>query len=414
MPEGLPPSDRDATQDPPSLCYALRENCLPAFRELVARVRSSDGVPPISCIIYDVVMSGAMKVAEEIGVPGVPFWTASACGFMGYLQYPELLRRGIIPFEDENYEHDGTLNKPVEWIPGMKHMRLRDFPSLMRITNADDILFTYLRDVVQNCRKASSIIFNTFDSLEQQVLEAIGKSMLPQIYTIGPLRLLEQKHVPESPLKEFRPTLWKDNTYCLEWLAQREPKSVVYVNYGCVTTMSKENLIEFAWGLANSKHPFLWVLRPDVMMGEFGVLPQEFIDETQDRGLVVTWCPQEQVLVHPAIGVFLTHCGWNSLLEGVCSGGLPVICWPFFAEQQTNCRYACMDDGWGIGLEVNPEVKRGQVEDLIEEMMGGKKGEKLRKRALVWQEKAEDATNIGGSSYQNFERFLKEVLHVID
>lgn len=101
MPEGLPPSDRDATQDPPSLCYALRENCLPAFRELVARVRSSDGVPPISCIIYDVVMSGAMKVAEEIGVPGVPFWTASACGFMGYLQYPELLRRGIIPFEGQ-------------------------------------------------------------------------------------------------------------------------------------------------------------------------------------------------------------------------------------------------------------------------------------------------------------------------
>lgn len=410
MSDGLPPSDRNATQDPPSLCYALRDNCLPSSRELLARVRSADGVPPITCVISDALMSGSMEAAQEIGIPAVLLWTASACGFMGYLQYPEFLRRGIIPFKDENYKHDGTLNKSVDWIPGMKNMRLGDFPSLMRITNADDILFTFQKDVVQSCLKASAILFNTFDSFEQEVLESIVNSISPRIYTIGPLHLLEQKHVPESPLKLFRPSLWRDDIHCLEWLAQRKPKSVVYVNYGSITVMSKENLVEFAWGLANSKHPFLWVVRPDVV-DELESLPREFIHETSDRGLVVTWCSQEQVLVHPAVGVFLTHCGWNSFLEGVCGGGLPVICWPFFFEQPTNCRYACRDDEWGIGVEVNQEVKRKEIEDLVREVMDGEKGEQLKIKALGWREKAEETTNIGGSSFDNFERFVKEALH---
>ena len=101
IPDGLPPSDRDATQDPASLSDSLRKNCLPATRELLKRLRSTVDVPPVSCVISDGLMSGAMKAAEEIGVQGVQLWTASACGFMGYAQFPELLRRGIIPFKGQ-------------------------------------------------------------------------------------------------------------------------------------------------------------------------------------------------------------------------------------------------------------------------------------------------------------------------
>lgn len=409
MPEGLPASDRDATQDVYALCDSLRRNSLSALRNLLDRVRSNNDSPPITCIVSDAFMSCAIKAAEEIGVPQVQFWTASACGFMGYLQYPELLRRGIIPFKNENYEHDGTLDMAVDWIPGMPNIRLRDLPSFIRITNADDILFTFVRDEVQNCLKAPTIIFNTFDSMEHRVLEAI-KSIYPNNYTIGPISSLERKYVPESPLKSFRPSLWKDDTQCIDWLAQKKPKSVIYVNYGCVTVMTKEALIEFAWGLANSKHPFLWVLRPDVMMGESGSLPDEFIKETKDRGLIVSWCPQDQVLGHPSVGVFLTHCGWNSLVEGVCESGVPVICWPFFAEQQTNCRYACLDDEWGIGVEVNHVVKREEVECLVREMMEGERGKRSRRKALEWQEKAKETTHVGGSSFSNFDTFVNIAL----
>lgn len=61
------------------------------------------------------------------------------------------------------------------------------------------------------------------------------------------------------------------------------------------------------------------------------------------------------MLAHPSVGAFLTHSGWNSTVEGIC-GGVPMLCWPFFAEQQVNCRYACTT--WGVGLEIYSDVKR--------------------------------------------------------
>jgi UDP:flavonoid glycosyltransferase YjiC (YdhE family) len=91
----------------------------------------------------------------------------------------------------------------------------------------------------------------------------------------------------------------------------------------------------------------------------------------------VSWCPQEQVLAHPSIGVFLTHCGWNSTLESMCAG-VPIICWSFFAEQQTNCQYAYST--WGIGMEVYHDVKRDEIEALVREMMDGYKGKAMRQK----------------------------------
>lgn len=117
--------------------------------------------------------------------------------------------------------------------------------------------------------------------------------------------------------------------------------------------MTNDQFVEFAWGLANSKQPFLWITRPNLVTGE-AVLPPEFLEETIHRGLIATWCNQEQVLAHPAIGGFLTHSGWNSTVETICNG-VPIICWPFFAEQQTNCWYSCTK--WGIGMEIDTDVK---------------------------------------------------------
>ncbi|KAG4119046.1 hypothetical protein ERO13_D11G054850v2, partial [Gossypium hirsutum] len=370
IPDGLPQSDQDATQDIPALCDSTRKNCLAPLLELITKLNSSD-VPPVTCIVSD----------------GFQFWTASACGFMCYLQYNEIFKRGIVPFKDEKFVNDGTLDTPIDWIPGMSNMRLKDIPSFIRTIDPNDIMFDFMESEAQNCLKSSAIIFNTFDELEHEVLEAIV-AKFPRIYTLGPLSLLG-RHVPESHFSSLRSSLWKEDTNCIEWLNQREPKSVVYVNYGSVTVMSDYHLKEFAWGLANSKHPFLWI----------------FFEEVKDRGFITSWCPQDRVLSHGSVGVFLTHCGWNSTLESI-SGGLPVICWPFFAEQQTNCRFACTR--WGIGVEVNPNVYRDDVAALVKEMMEGENGKKMKKKALEWREKAHVATDVGGSSYNNFDRFIEE------
>jgi hypothetical protein len=99
IPDGLPPSDRDATQDVPALCDSTRKNCLAPFKELVLRLNSSSEVPPITCIVSDGVMGFGREVGKELSIPEVQFWTASACGFMGYLNFTELIKRGIIPFK---------------------------------------------------------------------------------------------------------------------------------------------------------------------------------------------------------------------------------------------------------------------------------------------------------------------------
>ncbi|KAK8476632.1 hypothetical protein V6N12_044916, partial [Hibiscus sabdariffa] len=140
IPDGLPSSDRDATQDLSVLCAAIRKNCLAPFVELVSTVNSTPQVPNVTCIISDGLMTFAIEAAEMLGIQEVQFWTASACSFMAYLQFSELVERGILPFQSETFLTDGTLDQTVNWVPGMSNIRLRDFPSFVRANNPNDIL----------------------------------------------------------------------------------------------------------------------------------------------------------------------------------------------------------------------------------------------------------------------------------
>ncbi|XP_010937416.1 7-deoxyloganetin glucosyltransferase [Elaeis guineensis] len=401
IPDGLPPSDANATQDVPSLCYSTMTTCLPHFRRLLSML---DG-PPLTCIISDGVMSFTLDAAKELGVPEVLFWTTSACGFMAYLHYRHLMDRGLVPLKDASDLSNGYLDTHVDWIPGLKNMRLRDIPSFIRTTDPDDTMINFALHECKRATMASAIILNTFDELEQPVLDAMA-TILPPIYPIGPLTLLARQ-LSASPVSALGSNLWKEEPACSNWLAGKNPNSVVYVNFGSITVMTNQQLIEFAWGLANSGHDFLWIIRPDLVKGDAAVLPLEFLEETKERGLLASWCPQEEILSNPAIGGFLTHSGWNSTVESICEG-VPMLSWPFFAEQQTNCRYVCTE--WGIGMEIDNNVKREVVEGMIRELMKGEKGKEMKKRAMAWKESAVGASLPGGPSSLNLERLVKEVL----
>ena len=291
----------------------------------------------------------------------------------------------------------------MDWIPGMKNMRLRDFPSFIRTRNpGDHLMVNFIMDVMENATRASGLILNTFDALEQDVLDPL-LSMFPPICTIGPLSLLLNQ-IPDD--NSIGSNLWREEPECLQWLDSQQPSSVVYVNFGSITVMTAEQLVEFAWGLANTGQPFLWIIRPDLVVGDSAILPPEFVAETKQRGLMASWCPQEKVLNHPSVGGFLTHCGWNSTIESICAG-IPMVCWPFFAEQQTNCRY-CTE--WGIGMEIDNNVERGEVEKLVREMMEGEKGKNMKKAAMEWRTKAEEATDPCGTSYLNLDKLVDILL----
>lgn len=300
---------------------------------------------------------------------------------------------------------NGYLETSVDWIPGMKNMRLRDIPSFIRTTDGDDVMLNFLKDEAAAVPNAKALILNTFDALEHHALHALS-AMFPAVYAVGPLHLM-MDHVHHEEVKTLSSSLWKEEADCIQWLDAMAPESVVYVNFGSITVMTAEQMTEFAWGLANSKKPFLWIIRPDIVAGETAMVPPEFVAETEERSMLVSWCPQEQVLKHPAIGGFLTHCGWNSTLDSIV-GGVPVICWPFFAEQQTNCRFSCVE--WGIGMEIDNNVKRDEVELLVREMMDGEKGKKMKENAVEWRRKAEEAAAaIAGSSYLSFEKLIEEL-----
>jgi UDP:flavonoid glycosyltransferase YjiC (YdhE family) len=247
---------------------------------------------------------------------------------------------------------------------------------------------------------------NSFNELESDVINALS-SIIPSIYPIGPLPLLLNQTPNNHHLESLGSNLWIEDTKCLDWLEPKEPGSVIYVNFGSITVMTPEQLIEFAWGLADSKKPFLWIIRPDLVIGGSVVLSSEFVNEISDRGLIASWCPQEKVLNHPSIGGFLTHCGWNSTTESICAG-VPMLCWPFFADQPTNCRVICNE--WEIGIEIDTNAKREEVKKVINELMVGEKGKKMKQKVMELKKKGEENTSHGGYSYMNLDKVIKEVL----
>ncbi|XP_062107051.1 7-deoxyloganetin glucosyltransferase-like [Humulus lupulus] len=415
IPDGLPPADQapDSTQDVPSLCDATRKNFLGPFLELLNKLEKQskssgkDVPPPVSCIISDGVMTFAINAAQQLRVPVVQFFTLAACTVMGIAQYRTLLDKGIVPLKDENSLTNGFLDTSMEWIPGMKGLRFRDLPTFCRITDSNDIMFIWTMEAIERASKSSAVVIHTFEALERRVLGALSSSLsLPNIYPIGPLQLLLDQ-LPEDPLNYVPYSLWKEEPECIKWLSTQNPNSVIYANFGSIAVLTKQQVVEIGWGLANSNHPFLWVIRPDLVIGESANLPPEFLDQTKGRSLIINWSPQEDVLNHPSLGGFLTHCGWNSIVESLTSG-VPMICYPYFADQQTNCWFACND--WGVGMEIENEVKRDQVTKLVKELLEGEKGKKMKRKAMEWKKLAYEATVPHGSSSTKLEDLVNQVL----
>jgi len=406
IPDGLPASDADATQDPATISYATKHSCPPHLRRLLA------GLDGVTCVVADNLMSFSVDAAREVGVPCALFWTASACGYMGYRNFRLLIDRGIIPLQDQEQLTNGFMDTPVGWAPGMsKHTRLKDMPTFLRTTDPDDVLMNFQLQEVERSEHASAVVINTLDELERPALDAM-RSIIPAVYTVGPLASVAERVVDRS-LQAVSCSLWREDQSCLQWLdaTKPRPRSVVYVNFGSITVMSGQELAEFAWGLAGSGHRFLWIVRPDVVKGgggassaEAAALPPGFLEATEGRGLVASWCDQEAVLRHEAVGLFLTHSGWNSTLESLCAG-VPMLCWPFFAEQQTNCRYKCVE--WGVAMEVGDDVRREAVEARIREAMGGDKGKDMARRAAEWREAAAGSA---ARSLANLDRLINDVL----
>lgn len=202
-------------------------------------------------------------------------------------------------FTDASYLTNGYLETEIDWTPRIKNILLKDLPSFIKTIDEDDITLNFL---IRESERTPRAILNTFDLFEQDTVNVLS-SMLPRIYTIVPHVLLEDQ-IKDDNLKSIGSNLWKEELGCVEWLNSKEPKSIVYVNYGSITIMTPQQIIEFAWGLAKSENPFLWIIRLDLVGVDSVIVPFEFVTKTKDRGMLPRWCPQEEILKHHQLGVF--------------------------------------------------------------------------------------------------------------
>jgi hypothetical protein len=342
----------------------------------------------LKAFIIDFFCDAAFEVAEKLRIPTYYFFTSCASGLAIFLYRPTLHKTNDKSFKD--------LNNMFIDIPGLPPIPASDMPqtALDRSSKA----YEYSLNTGINMAKSNGLIVNTFDLLERKAIGSISDGLCvpdgttPPIFCIGPL-------IPSSNQDG------DDQHECLNWLNSQPSQSVVFLSFGSMGLFSAKQLREIAVGLENSGQRFLWVVRnppPDnnkePNLEE--LLPNGFLERTKERGFVVKqWAPQVEILNHGSVGGFVTHCGWNSVLEAVC-GGVPMVGWPLFAEQRMT-RVVLVKE-LKVALAVNESedglVSAGELEKRVRELMDSEAGKEVRERVSAMRDDAMAAVEEGGSS----------------
>ncbi|XP_050386276.1 LOW QUALITY PROTEIN: UDP-glycosyltransferase 76F1-like [Argentina anserina] len=387
--DGLSESEASA-KDILRLISLLNVKCVEPFRECLASLLSDVSEEPVACLISDAIFHFAQSVADRLKVPTVVLRTGGASSFTVFAAFPQLREKGYIPIQDSRLE------EPVSEFP---HLRVKDLPVLKRWESEE--CYQLVEGMSNGFKTSKGLIFNTFEELEEQALGKIRQHFPIPIFPIGPF------HFPTA--SSSLPLSTEDES-CITWLNSQAPKSVIYVSFGSIAAINEAQFLEIAWGLANSKQPFLWVIRPESIHGGsqwLELLPSELLENFNVRGNIVKWSPQKEVLSHPAVGVFWAHNGWNSTLESICEG-VPMICMPCFTDQMVNAIY--VTNIWKIGLQLEKGADRGEIERMIRRLMQEKEGEEIKARSLKLMEKANLCFKRGGSSYQSLDGLVKHIL----
>ncbi|TKY47494.1 UDP-glycosyltransferase 76F1 [Spatholobus suberectus] len=390
IPDGL--SETEATTlDAVTITDLINIRCAHPLKEWLAE-ELSRSQQPVPCFIADVSLHFIKPVCDELKLPRLVLRTGGASSFLVFASFPLLKEKGYLPVQESRLE------EPVEDLPPLK---VKDLPKFQ--SQDPEAFYKLVCQFVEECKASSGIIWNTFEDLESSALTKLRQDFSIPIYPIGPFH----KHFLTGSTSST--SLLTPDKSCMSWLDRQERNSVVYVSFGSIAAISEAEFLEIAWGLANSKQPFLWVIRPGLIRGSEWLepLPSGFLENLGGRGYIVKWAPQELVLSHPAVGAFWTHNGWNSTLESICEG-VPMICMPCFADQKVNAKYA--SSVWKVGVPLQNKLERGEIEKTIKKLMVGDEVNEIRENALNLKEKASACLKEGGSSFCFLDSLLSDIL----
>ena len=292
------------------------------------------------------------------------------------------------------------MEETLGFISGMEKIRVKDTPEGVVFGNLDSVFSDTLHKMGLALPRADAVLINSFEELDNTLTNNL-KPEFKRYLNIGPLALL-------SSASQSDTTLVDDPHGCLAWIKKQRTASVAYISFGTVMTPSPGELVAIAEGLESSKVPFVWSLKEKNM----AQLPKGFFERTREQGIVVPWAPQVELLKHEATGVFVTHCGWNSVLESV-SGGVPMICRPFFGDQRLNGR--AVEAVWGIGMTIiNGVFTRDGFGECLDRVLVQDDGKKMKSNAEKLREQAHQAVSERGSSVENFKGLLEAVVSTLN
>ncbi|CAL5347785.1 unnamed protein product [Camellia sinensis] len=372
-----------------------------AVKQLITA--TADRGQPFTRVVYTTLLPWVGRVATSLHYPSTFLWIQPVTILDIYYYYFNGYANSIKP----NCKNDLSLS--IE-LPGLPILSSRDLPSFFHPSNEHDFALQIFKDHLDVLDEQTNptVLVNTFETLESEALRAIEKIRFVAVGPLIPSAFLDGKNPSDT---SFGGDLFQKSRDYIEWLDSKADGSVVYVSFGSISELSKQQLEEIAKGLLESHRPFLWVIRPNENVEKKDEDKLSCEEELEKQGMIVPWCSQVEVLSHPSLGCFVTHCGWNSTLESlVC--GVPVVAFPQWTDQSTNAKL--MEDVWKIAVRVtkNEEglVKGGEFGRCIEIMMGSREeGEKMRRNAKKWKGLAKEAAMEGGSSDLNLKAFLNEI-----
>nr|XP_043633249.1 UDP-glycosyltransferase 76G1-like [Erigeron canadensis] len=282
-------------------------------------------------------------------------------------------------------------------VPKYPVLKIKD---IVKITTNPEGSAELQRNIAKQIEASSGIIWNSFVQPEEPILENLRQDFGVPVFTLGPLHMYHPGFTSNQLLEEDRSFF--------SWLDVQKPKSVIYVSFGSFAKIRKSEFQEVAHGLANIGFPFLWVVRQGMVKDSEWLewLPEKFLEKVADQGRIVKWCPQNEVLAHPAIGCFWTHSGWNSTIESVCKG-VPMICSPCVVGQPIIARY--VSDVWKIGVLLEDGLERMGIERAIKRVMLDKEGEEMRKRISLLKEEVTISFDEGGSSHTSLKSLIDHI-----
>lgn len=406
-----------------ALTYDAFHASIPIFQNAVklllhnllhpAEHSSGLNLPPPCCIVSDTFCSWMQALADTVALPRIEFWTSTAAVFSMGSQLASLISGGVLPLPKSCWadsENKWIADAPlIDSVPGLPPFPVTDLP--YEFVYPEDLSNPDLQAMVASfahIREAHTILVHSVYELESEVLDSLQSVGYP-IHAVGPLL--------DSGIEASTPTpADKAKHECLEWLDKQLPASVVYVALGTLAKFSAAERHALALGLEASGHPFLWIIRRDAIVDTLdSALPEGFLQRTIEKGLglIVSWAPQREVLSHGSVGVFFSHCGWNSTLESIWEG-VPMVACPRAGEQRSNARWIA--EKWKIGVELERQVDgsftKEAVQSALKEVMASEcmpEGQSYKEGALKAKTLARSAVQNGGTSHSNLVSFCQHL-----